>query len=135
MNYKIYLTIIIFILFTFGFIYHDKAVYDNENKKRHFYKGLIQLCFFGLVMVNTSVYIGIFFMALYWALFDSIYNKAVLKKDFFYVGVTSFIDKAFLKVFGKKAGEVMLSIKVLVAAIFGWLGIKFQKKDKINLDK
>jgi hypothetical protein len=81
---------------------YNKVVKNQEySKKWHYWKGLNQLIFFAVVFLFASWKITLVCMAFYWIGFDAFFNKIVLKRDFFFVGTTSTIDKT-LQAISKK---------------------------------
>lgn len=121
---KTLITIFSGILFLIGFIFNDKAVYFKNEKARHIWKGIVQLSFFILLGLFTSVWWAFFGAICYWILFDMIYNVVTLKKPLLYVGATAQIDLLFWKIFGKKAPIMMLIIKLSFLVFFIYMNIR-----------
>lgn len=106
------------ILFLLGFVFNDKAVYFKNEKARHIWKGIVQLSFFALLGLFTSVWWAFVGAISYWILFDMIYNVVTLKKPLWYVGATAQIDLLFWKLFGKIAPVMMIIVKLSFLAFF-----------------
>lgn len=101
---------------------HDKAVYDKENRKRHFWKWWVQIAFFAAFAIFINPMVAFVMVTTYWIMFDLGYNLVVVKRDPFYVGTVAFSDRMFRSVFGKYAGQAMLFVKaglVIISVI--WL--------------
>jgi hypothetical protein len=97
------------------------------NKKWHFWKGVNQLVFFGLLWFSFGLVNAALCAVLFWTIFDSSMNKFVLHKELFYVGTTSWIDRqtqaiakfakvkaSVISVIGKSTVLALVIIKILV---------------------
>ena len=71
--------------------------YEN-NKKWHFWKGVNQLCVYGIVFLGFGFKMMMIFAVLFWAGFDVLVNVIVLNRPPFFVGTTADTDKFIRKV-------------------------------------
>lgn len=107
----------IVLIFTLTFVMHDRAVYFKDEPARHIWKGLLQGEFFALIGMLAGLWIAVAGAALYWIVFDMVYNVVTLKKPLLYVGRTAQIDLFFHRVFGKLAPWAMLGAKVILLVV------------------
>lgn len=70
----------------------------EANKKWHFWKGINQICVYGMVFLGFGFKMMMIFAVLFWAGFDVLVNVVVLKRPPFFVGVTADTDKFIRKV-------------------------------------
>lgn len=70
----------------------------SASKKWHFWKGVNQIAFFGIIFSSTTLLLTVLLGIWYWVLFDILINVIALNKEAFYVGETSFIDKTIKKI-------------------------------------
>jgi len=90
--------------------------YEN-NKKWHFWKGINQLCVYGMVFLGFGFKMMMIFAVLFWAGFDLFVNKIVLNRPWLSVGKTADTDKFIRKVSDKihiKPEYTSLLIKVAI---------------------
>jgi hypothetical protein len=84
------------------FIERDNSTHSEAaivaNKQWHFWKGLNQIVFFGLMWYSFGLWNALMCATIYWITFDSSMNKFVLNKELFFVGTTSFIDNVTRKI-------------------------------------
>lgn len=100
---------IISLIFTFAYLftwvkyqqYHflerDYTVVANHkefSKLWHLWKGANQAVFFTLIMALFGWKLMVVNMAFFWFMFDGLLNSLVLKREFFYAGYTSWMDRA-----------------------------------------
>lgn len=78
--------------------YNKVAKNQEYSRKWHYWKGLNQLIFFAVVFLFASWKITLVCMAFYWISFDAFFNKIILKRNFFFIGTTSAIDKFLQKI-------------------------------------
>ena len=71
--------------------------YEN-NKKWHFWKGVNQLCVYGIVFLGFGFKMMMIFAVLFWAGFDLFCNKIVLNRPWLFVGTTADTDLFIRKV-------------------------------------
>jgi hypothetical protein len=74
--------------------------YEN-NKKWHFWKGINQICVYGMVFLGFGFKMMMIFAVLFWAGFDLFVNKIVLNRPWLFVGTTADTDKFIRKVSNK----------------------------------
>lgn len=92
--------------------------YEN-NKKWHFWKGINQICVYGMVFLGFGFKMMMIFAVLFWAGFDLFVNKIVLNRPWLFVGTTADTDKFIRKVSDKihiKPEYTSLLIKITVLA-------------------
>lgn len=92
--------------------------YEN-NKKWHFWKGINQICVYGMVFLGFGFKMMMIFAVLFWAGFDLFVNKIVLNRPWLFVGTTADTDKFIRKVSDKihiKPEYTSLLIKIAVLA-------------------
>ena len=70
----------------------------EANKKWHFWKGINQICVYGMVFLGFGFKMMMIFAVLFWAGFDVLINVIVLNRPPFFVGVTADTDKFIRKV-------------------------------------
>ena len=70
----------------------------EANKKWHFWKGINQICVYGMVFLGFGFKMMMIFAVLFWAGFDVLINVMVLNRPPFFVGVTADTDKFIRKV-------------------------------------
>jgi hypothetical protein len=90
--------------------------YEN-NKKWHFWKGINQICVYGMVFLGFGFKMMMIFAVLFWAGFDLFVNKIVLNRPWLFVGTTADTDKFIRKVSDKihiKPEYTSLLIKVAI---------------------
>jgi len=91
----------------------------EANKKWHFWKGINQICVYGMVFLGFGFKMMMIFAVLFWAGFDVLINVMVLNRPPFFVGVTADTDKFIRKVadvIHLKPEITSLLIKVTVLA-------------------
>lgn len=74
--------------------YTTVANHKEYGRLWHTWKGANQGIFFVLLGSLFGWQLGIINALIYWVLFDGLLNILVLNKEFFYVGYSSWIDKA-----------------------------------------
>jgi hypothetical protein len=77
--------------------YSKVAKHPEYSKGWHFWKAVNQLLFFSIMFFLVGPRIAAMDMIIYWILFDGIFNKTVLKREFFYIGTTAQTDISFRK--------------------------------------
>lgn len=70
----------------------------EANKKWHFWKGINQICVYGMIFLGFGFKMMMIFAVLFWAGFDVLINVMVLNRPPFFVGVTAGTDKFIRKV-------------------------------------
>jgi len=94
-----------------------QTAYNIHNKKWHFWKGINQLCVYGMVFLGFGFKMMMIFAVLFWAGFDLFVNKIVLNRPWLFVGTTADTDLFIRKVSDKihiKPEYTSLLIKVAV---------------------
>ena len=92
--------------------------YEN-NKKWHFWKGINQICVYGMIFLGFGFKWMMIFAVLFWAAFDLFVNKIVLNRPWLFVGTTADTDKFIRKISNKihiKPEYTSLIIKIAVLA-------------------
>ena len=75
-----------------------QTAYNIHNKKWHFWKGVNQLCVYGIVFLGFGFKMMMIFAVLFWAGFDLFCNKIVLNRPWLSVGKTADTDLFIRKV-------------------------------------
>jgi hypothetical protein len=95
-----------------------QKAYAN-NKLWHKWKGINQLCVYGMVYLGFGFKMMMIFAVLFWAGFDLFVNKIVLNRPWLFVGTTADTDLFVRKVADKihiKPEYTSLLIKIAVLA-------------------
>jgi hypothetical protein len=95
-----------------------QKAYTN-NKLWHKWKGINQLCVYGMVYLGFGFKMMMIFAVLFWAGFDLFCNKIVLNRPWLFVGTTADTDLFVRKVADKihiKPEYTSLLIKIAVLA-------------------
>ena len=96
-----------------------QVAYQTHNKGWHFWKGINQLCVYGMVFLGFGFKMMMIFAVLFWAGFDLFCNKIVLNRPWLFVGTTADTDLFIRKVSNKihlKPEYSSLLIKVIILA-------------------
>ena len=75
-----------------------QTAYQTHNKGWHFWKGVNQLCVYGIVFLGFGFKMMMIFAVLFWAGFDLFCNKIVLNRPWLFVGTTADTDLFIRKV-------------------------------------
>lgn len=77
--------------------YSKVANHPEYSKGWHFWKGVNQLIFFSIMFFLVGPRIAAMDLIIYWIMFDGLFSKTILKREFFYIGTTAQTDKSFRK--------------------------------------
>lgn len=77
--------------------YNIVGRYPKYSKNWHYWKGINQIVFFSILTFTFGWQLALINSIIFWILFDGIFNKIVLKREFFYVGKTAQTDKTIRK--------------------------------------
>lgn len=103
--------------------YNIVAKHSEYSRKWHFFKGLNQVIFFYLIFISFGFKIALIDSTMFWIFFDGWLNLSVLKREFFYVGNTSKIDKTIqsisqgIQIVYKKVTPSLLSAFVKITTL------------------
>lgn len=102
------LPILLTLIYTFSWVRFQKyqflernydivAKHPEYSKKWHFWKGINQVSFFGIMLFTIGWKLTLLNALIFWVLFDALINKLILKRPFFFVGTTAFTDVTIQK--------------------------------------
>ncbi len=94
----------------------------EANKKWHFWKGINQICVYGMVFLGFGFKMMMIFAVLFWAGFDILINVMVLNRPPLFVGVTADTDKFIRKVadiihLEPEITSLLIKVAILLATI------------------
>jgi hypothetical protein len=94
----------------------------EANKKWHFWKGINQICVYGMVFLGFGFKMMMIFAVLFWAGFDLFCNKIVLNRPWLFVGTTADTDKFIRKIadvihLKPEITSLLIKVAILLATI------------------